>query len=549
MHVLIGTDGSDDAIAAASTGLALLAPPRRSRVVCVVETPGAATAGLESGLRRRHGERRRGRPGLGARRGGGPTTRSSGPSRRSTRRCPIEHGHPIGRGRPGDVPPRRGDRCRRDRRRVPRSWRDQARAARVGQHARDQQRTRAPWSSCAPARTERSRSVLSPVMARPPTVGRRDRARRGGCTRPTAVARRAGVSRASGRGQLVDRPGPAVQPEPARSSGSPSSAVSHTRVSAPCSGVRSSGPDDLAERRERRGDARACRPNPGASSGTRPRSGSTRSRPHLVQGDLCPLGACVLLGAPVVVAHLQVVARVSGCGVHAARRHREHAARATRRADGGSSVAVEQERAHDLARDGHLDALRGSPGGRSLSAPALWMQHVDAVVPSAQLGRRRVRTASRSPMSATRDLEVVVARRGRELSARRARCVHASRPTSDQRARPARRALVAAVRPIPEVAPVSTTTRPVMSLSTGCQSSILDRTSWPSRVKLGDDRQLDRGVDGVVPAHQAAVLDGGVAGERGRSPAAARSPIRPKRESERAGRPVAAGPDRRRSAS
>ena len=50
MHVLIGTDGSDDAIAAASTGLGLLGAPTKITVVCVVETPGAATAGLESGF-------------------------------------------------------------------------------------------------------------------------------------------------------------------------------------------------------------------------------------------------------------------------------------------------------------------------------------------------------------------------------------------------------------------------------------------------------------------------------------------------------------------
>ena len=50
MRVLIGTDGSDDAIAAASTGLGLLAPPEAITVVCVVEAPGAATAGMESGF-------------------------------------------------------------------------------------------------------------------------------------------------------------------------------------------------------------------------------------------------------------------------------------------------------------------------------------------------------------------------------------------------------------------------------------------------------------------------------------------------------------------
>jgi nucleotide-binding universal stress UspA family protein len=50
MHVLIGTDGSDDAIAAAGAGLGLLGTPSAVTVVCVVETPGAATAGLESGF-------------------------------------------------------------------------------------------------------------------------------------------------------------------------------------------------------------------------------------------------------------------------------------------------------------------------------------------------------------------------------------------------------------------------------------------------------------------------------------------------------------------
>jgi nucleotide-binding universal stress UspA family protein len=50
MHVLIGTDGSDDAIAAARTGLGLLGEPSKVTVVCVLDTPGAATAGLESGF-------------------------------------------------------------------------------------------------------------------------------------------------------------------------------------------------------------------------------------------------------------------------------------------------------------------------------------------------------------------------------------------------------------------------------------------------------------------------------------------------------------------
>lgn len=50
MRVLIGTDGSADAIAAASAGLDLLATPDAVVIACVVDTPGAATAGLESGF-------------------------------------------------------------------------------------------------------------------------------------------------------------------------------------------------------------------------------------------------------------------------------------------------------------------------------------------------------------------------------------------------------------------------------------------------------------------------------------------------------------------
>jgi nucleotide-binding universal stress UspA family protein len=50
MHVLIGTDGSDDALAAAERGVALLAAADQLSVVCVIEPPAAATAGLESGF-------------------------------------------------------------------------------------------------------------------------------------------------------------------------------------------------------------------------------------------------------------------------------------------------------------------------------------------------------------------------------------------------------------------------------------------------------------------------------------------------------------------
>ena len=50
MHVLIATDGSDDAVAAASQALSLLAPTDTISLVCVVEAPTEATAGQESGF-------------------------------------------------------------------------------------------------------------------------------------------------------------------------------------------------------------------------------------------------------------------------------------------------------------------------------------------------------------------------------------------------------------------------------------------------------------------------------------------------------------------
>ena len=50
MRILIGTDGSDDAIAAAARAVGLLAPADVVTLVCVVETPAIASAGLESGF-------------------------------------------------------------------------------------------------------------------------------------------------------------------------------------------------------------------------------------------------------------------------------------------------------------------------------------------------------------------------------------------------------------------------------------------------------------------------------------------------------------------
>lgn len=50
MLVIIGTDGSDDAIAAATRGLELLATPDKVLIASVVDAPGEATAGMESGF-------------------------------------------------------------------------------------------------------------------------------------------------------------------------------------------------------------------------------------------------------------------------------------------------------------------------------------------------------------------------------------------------------------------------------------------------------------------------------------------------------------------
>jgi nucleotide-binding universal stress UspA family protein len=50
VHVLIGTDGSDDAINAARRALPLLATADVVTLVCVVEPPAEASAGLETGF-------------------------------------------------------------------------------------------------------------------------------------------------------------------------------------------------------------------------------------------------------------------------------------------------------------------------------------------------------------------------------------------------------------------------------------------------------------------------------------------------------------------
>jgi nucleotide-binding universal stress UspA family protein len=50
MRILVGTDGSEDAVDAARRALAVLAGPDVVTIVCVAETPPEASAGLESGF-------------------------------------------------------------------------------------------------------------------------------------------------------------------------------------------------------------------------------------------------------------------------------------------------------------------------------------------------------------------------------------------------------------------------------------------------------------------------------------------------------------------
>jgi nucleotide-binding universal stress UspA family protein len=50
VRVLIGTDGSDDALAAGRRALDLLTPDATVHLICVAETPGIVDAGMESGF-------------------------------------------------------------------------------------------------------------------------------------------------------------------------------------------------------------------------------------------------------------------------------------------------------------------------------------------------------------------------------------------------------------------------------------------------------------------------------------------------------------------
>jgi nucleotide-binding universal stress UspA family protein len=50
IRILIGTDGSDDALAAARRALDVLAPDAEVRLICVAEAPAIVGAGMESGF-------------------------------------------------------------------------------------------------------------------------------------------------------------------------------------------------------------------------------------------------------------------------------------------------------------------------------------------------------------------------------------------------------------------------------------------------------------------------------------------------------------------
>jgi nucleotide-binding universal stress UspA family protein len=50
MLILVGTDGSEDAAAAAARGVSVLAPAERVVVLSVIQAPAVATQGMESGF-------------------------------------------------------------------------------------------------------------------------------------------------------------------------------------------------------------------------------------------------------------------------------------------------------------------------------------------------------------------------------------------------------------------------------------------------------------------------------------------------------------------
>ncbi|MEZ5238718.1 MAG: hypothetical protein R2716_07130, partial [Microthrixaceae bacterium] len=50
MHVLVGTDGSDEAVAAAASGVGMLAAPDTVTVLCAVDVSSVLMSGHESGF-------------------------------------------------------------------------------------------------------------------------------------------------------------------------------------------------------------------------------------------------------------------------------------------------------------------------------------------------------------------------------------------------------------------------------------------------------------------------------------------------------------------
>ena len=142
MRVLIGTDGSDDAVAAATQALALLAPADAVTVVCVVDPPPEPHRGHGVGLLRRHRQARGDRRRLGCGRVRCRRLAATYGSDLLGTAAQVDTvvqvgsaGPEISAGWPAPQP------CgRRGGRRLPWSRRHPAGAPRFGEHARAQQR-------------------------------------------------------------------------------------------------------------------------------------------------------------------------------------------------------------------------------------------------------------------------------------------------------------------------------------------------------------------------------------------------------------------------
>ena len=136
MHILLGTDGSSHAIAAAARALELLAPADTLTLLAVAPTPAIAFQGFESGFAGGMASTQEVEAALKGR-----STRGAGRDRSGARaRATTGLDSPAGRdGRTGSsaLPPGARFEGGRRRRRIARPRRGKASTARFGQHLRD----------------------------------------------------------------------------------------------------------------------------------------------------------------------------------------------------------------------------------------------------------------------------------------------------------------------------------------------------------------------------------------------------------------------------